>query len=170
MDFLQKRKKYIVITLGVFSINYAADRLTKILASAFLMDKGVITHLRGLFVLYYVENEGAFLSMGTNWNPYIKYCVLLVIPVAVCAGGLVYLMVRESKMYRVILLSCIFGGGIGNLTDRLFNDFKVIDFLNFGIGGFRTGVLNVADLSVTFGAVLFVLFELLSGKEKKPAH
>jgi signal peptidase II len=75
-------------------------------------------------------------------------------------------MIRETKLIRVILWSCIIGGGIGNLADRLLNNFRVIDFLNFGIGNLRTGVLNIADISVTFGVIALILFEMNIIKER----
>jgi signal peptidase II len=74
-------------------------------------------------------------------------------------------MIKEEKNYRIIICSCIIGGGIGNLTDRLFNEFTVIDFMNFGIGKIRTGVLNVADISVTFGIIIFIIFEMIQNKK-----
>jgi lipoprotein signal peptidase len=37
--------------------------------------------------------------------------------------------------------------------------------MNFGIGSIRTGILNVADLSVTFGVILLLIIEV---KYKKP--
>jgi signal peptidase II len=60
----------------------------------------------------------------------------------------------------------IISGGIGNLVDRLLNKFSVIDFLNFGIGSLRTGILNVADLSITFGAIALVIYEIVSNRRK----
>jgi signal peptidase II len=117
--------------------------------------------LRGCFVLIYSENRGAFLNMGESWNGVLKQLFLLALPVLVCVVGLFYLMLKEKKTVRVILLSTIIGGGMGNLIDRIFNDFSVMDFMNFGIGPiFRTGILNVADLSVTFGTILFLLYEM----------
>ena len=49
-------------------------------------------------------------------------------------------------------------GGIGNLWDRIVHDGRVIDFMNVGLGGLRTGIFNVADLCITVGVVL-LLFE-----------
>jgi signal peptidase II len=158
------RKKYIFITLAVFLANILADRLTKILATELLRGKGPAAYLKNLVVFYYAENSGAFLSLGAGWNIYFKYFVFIIIPIGFCAAILIYLMIREKETIRVILLSCIAGGGIGNLIDRLFNEFRVVDFLNFGIGNIRTGILNVADLSVTFGAVILVILELFGNK------
>jgi signal peptidase II len=160
MKSLRTRKKFIALTLGVFFANYLLDRVTKILAVQFLADQPPIEMLRGCFVLVYSENRGAFLNMGESWNGVLKQLFLLIMPVLVCVAGLLYLMLKENKPARVILLSTIIGGGMGNLIDRIINDFSVMDFMNFGIGPLRTGILNVADLSVTFGTVLFLLYEM----------
>jgi signal peptidase II len=122
--------------------------------------------LNNIFILKYAENTGAFLSLGRDLNIYIKYFVLLIIPIIICIIGLLYLMIKEKRMYRIIIGSCIIGGGIGNLCDRLFNQFTVIDFMNFGIGNVRTGILNVADISVTFGVIILLIIEAKYKKEK----
>ena len=48
------------------------------------------------------------------------------------------------------------GGGFGNLIDRIFNEGRVIDFVNIGIGSLRTGLFNKADISITLGEVWFL--------------
>ncbi|MDR3312768.1 MAG: signal peptidase II [Spirochaetaceae bacterium] len=159
MNVWEQRKKHIIITLMVFFVNYSLDRLTKHLAFRYLFDRDVISLLHDCIRLLYIENDGAFLSMGAQWPPVIKYVLLLVVPIGICVGALLYLMIREDKISRIVILACVAGGGIGNLLDRFLNQFRVIDFMNFGIGGFRTGILNMADLSVTFGTVLFIITE-----------
>jgi signal peptidase II len=154
---MRQRKKYVFVSLAVFLLNFLLDRVTKILAAANLKGKMPLRFFNDIFILVYAENDGAFLSLGANWNIYVKYLVLLIIPICVCAAIMFYAMVRENRMRTVVIASCIAGGGISNLVDRLFNGFSVIDFMNFGFGGFRTGILNVADLSVTFGVILLTL-------------
>jgi signal peptidase II len=161
---MKNRIKYIIITLSVFGLNFALDRITKYFALRYLQTP--ITLLNNCVILILAENEGAFLSLGSTWNIYIKYCLLLFIPILICAVGLFYLMFKEEALYRIITLSCVAGGGIGNLIDRFFNDFKVVDFLNFGIGNIRTGILNVADLSVTFGVIILALIEFAPRSQK----
>ena len=164
MEILIGRKRQIIMALGIFLINYIIDRFTKYIAVEYLKGNGARSFFNNIFVLVYAENTGAFLSLGKNWNIYIKYFVLLIIPILVCIAGLLYLMIKEKKNYHIIICSCIIGGGIGNLVDRLFNGFTVIDFMNFGIGNIRTGILNVADISVTFGVILLIIFEMLQRK------
>jgi signal peptidase II len=165
MNIFRQRIKYIAMTLGIFSINYFVDRITKIIAVKYLHEHNPIVLLNNMIVLILAENTGAFLSLGKDWNIYIKYFVLVIIPIIICIYGLFYLMFKETRNYRIIIMSCIIGGGIGNLVDRLLNGFKVIDFMNFGIGNIRTGILNVADLSVTFGAILLIVYETIKNKQ-----
>jgi signal peptidase II len=152
------------MVLGIFFLNYFFDRLTKYIAVIWLKGREAIPLLNNVIVIKYAENSGAFLSLGANWNIYIKYAVFLIIPIIVCLLGLLYLMAKETKLYRLITGACIIGGGMGNLTDRLFNEFKVTDFLNLSIGTIRTGILNMADVSVTFGALLLLIFENINSR------
>ena len=155
-----KRKRQIILTLGIFFINYFLDRLTKYFAVEYLKENGARSFFNNILVLIYAENTGAFLSLGRNWNIYVKYAVLLILPIIICVTILLYLLFKETKNYRIIVCSCIIGGGIGNLVDRLFNKFTVVDFMNFGIGNIRTGILNIADISVTFGVIILIIFEI----------
>jgi len=165
IKILMERKRQIIVTTGVFLLNFFLDRLTKYIAVEHLKGNEPKVFFNNLFVLIYAENTGAFLSLGKNWNIYVKYFVLLVIPLIICIIVLLYLMIKEKKNYRIIIGSCIIGGGVGNLVDRLFNEFTVIDFMNFGIGNIRTGILNVADLSVTFGVIILMIFEMIQTRQ-----
>ena len=167
MNIIVNRKKEIILTNGLVFVNYFLDRITKLLAVLYLKGNEPIEYFNGIFRLIYAENTGAFLSLGKNWNIYVKYIVLLIIPIIICLFGIIYLMLKEKKFYRIIILSCIIGGGLGNLFDRLFNNFTVIDFMNFGIGNIRTGILNVADLPVTFGVIILIIFEFIVNKKEK---
>jgi signal peptidase II len=160
------RKKQILLCVVVVAINIAADRITKLLAVEILKDKNPIELLNRIIVIEYTENTGAFLSLGRGWPEVLKYILLLYIPIVVCLSVFIYCLFVEMDKKRTILLMSIISGGIGNLVDRLLNKFSVIDFLNFGIGSLRTGILNVADLSITFGAIALVIYEIVSNRRK----
>ncbi|GHU09654.1 lipoprotein signal peptidase [Spirochaetia bacterium] len=162
------RGKYIAVTVVVLAVNIALDRIGKALALRFLFGREPVYLLNNLVILLYAENDGAFLSLGSLWPVWIKYIIFIGLPAAVCIAITVYGMFRETKMSRLIALSCVIGGGVGNLFDRLFNHFSVIDFLNFGIGGIRTGILNIADLSVTFGVIALIILEFWPQKRSSP--
>ena len=159
------RKKQIILVIIVLVINYSLDRITKMLAENYLLGRETLSYFYNTVVLEYAENSGAFLSVGSNWPDAIKYITLLIIPILGCLYGLYYCAFKLKDRNQLIAVVCIIGGGLGNLIDRLFNDFRVVDFLNFGIGSVRTGILNVADMSVTFG-VIYLLFHQFKSKKK----
>lgn len=162
-----KRKNQIVLVIVILLANYSLDRITKILAENYLQDRETLSYFYNTVVLEYAENNGAFLSIGSNWPDAIKYIVLLIVPILGCLYGLYYCAFKLTDKRTIIVFVSIIGGGLGNLIDRLFNDFKVIDFLNFGIGNLRTGILNVADMSVTFGILVFLFFRTSEDKRDK---
>jgi len=66
---------------------------------------------------------------------------------------------REDRARR-IWLGLILGGAIGNLIDRV-RFGEVVDFLQIGFNGHYWPVFNVADVGVTVGASMLILFALL---------
>jgi signal peptidase II len=67
-----------------------------------------------------------------------------------------------SKLF-VLGLALIVGGGLGNIIDRILYG-SVTDFLHFDFVLFQTGILNMADISVTAGFFI-LLIELTIHRE-----
>ena len=57
---------------------------------------------------------------------------------------------------RLLGAALIVSGGASNWIDRVATG-SVIDFLNVGIGPFRTGIFNVADVAIVAGIALLLL-------------
>lgn len=129
------------------------DQGTKALAQAYLPPRTL--HLLGDTVrLNLSENAGAFLSLGAALPPQVRFLIFTVASAGVLVGVAVYAIRTPGIPPDVLVaLACITGGGLGNLIDRVTRDGHVVDFLNFGIGPLRTGILNVADIFITFGAL-----------------
>jgi len=142
------------------------DQLSKSVARQSLAEAGVIRLLGDTVRLQYTENPGAFLSFGADISEEMRFWVLTVGIGVLLAGVLVYLIASEKTTHvQTVGLSFILGGGLGNLIDRIFNDGRVIDFLNLGIGSLRTGIFNLADVAITIGA-LFLVFEAIRGRRR----
>ena len=155
-----KQRKILILTLIVLLCNFLIDRITKIIAIDFLKGKESISLFYNTIVFKYTENTGAFLSVGSDFPDGLKYIIFIILPVIICLYGLYYCAFKLTDKKMVIIIVSIIGGGLGNLVDRLFNDFRVVDFINFGIGTLRTGILNVADMSVTFGVIFLAIYSL----------
>ena len=161
------RKKQIILVVIVLLINFLLDRITKILAVNYLQGRETLSYFYDTVVLRYTENTGAFLSLGAGWPDWLKNILLLAVPIAVCLYGLYYCAFKLTDKKLVIAFVCVIGGGLGNLVDRLIYDFHVVDFLNFGIGSLRTGILNVADMSVTFAVIYLLVIQFKTYKNSE---
>jgi signal peptidase II len=134
------------------------DQLTKVAARQALEGRGTVPVVGRLLVLRYVENEGAFLSLGSRWPQSTRFLVFTVATgIATVALSVYLFLARNLETLHRIALACIVGGGVGNLIDRIAYRGRVIDFMNLGIGRLRTGIFNVADLAVMVGAVLLIV-------------
>ena len=158
-------KKQLYILLLIF-LNIGADQYTKYIVREKVVP-GTRTEIVGeLLQLMNVENSGAFLGMGSESNPTIKLIFLLMVPTLVLGFVLYYLFTNKSlDRLTTTGLCCIVGGGLANLFDRFLYG-SVTDFLFMDLGIARTGIFNIADLSVTTGMVL-ILIATLKEKNRK---
>lgn len=133
------------------------DRVTKDLAQQHLAMQPSLSWFHNMVRLEYAENSGAFLSAGAELPQEARTILFQFLPGAFLLG--LFLVVWRSGGGSVVWLvgwSLVLSGGIGNLWDRIVHDGRVIDFMNVGLGGFRTGIFNVADLCITIGVVLLI--------------
>ncbi len=134
------------------------DQVTKRAARARLADGRTQPVAGGLVVLRYVENQGAFLSLGARLSRPLRAVIFIAFPVVVLACMLLYLLRRGGFDWSTLAaFSLIVGGGAGNLIDRLLRDGRVTDFIVIGIGRVHTGIFNFADLSVLAGCLVLIL-------------
>ena len=82
---------------------------------------------------------------------------------------MIFKMIVESNGIKKYSLIMIFGGALGNLFDRIF--YKAVpDFIDFHIGEFHWFVFNVADIFITIGVIIMILFESIFNERKKNEH
>jgi signal peptidase II len=152
------RLKKIILIFIVTVICVGCDQVTKSIAKDLLPVNYVLSYLGDTVRLRLVYNSGAFLGMGAYlpeiWRMVIftigAGCLIIGFP----AFALISKTGRPSMIFSIALL---FAGGVGNLIDRIAYHGFVVDFINVGIGPVRTGIFNVADMAVTFGAILLFL-------------
>jgi signal peptidase II len=157
--------KRIIWVLAIVIANIVLDQWSKHVAEAMLMGKPAVSYLGDLFRLYYVENKGAFLSMGADQAEWIRYWGLKILPVILLLFLFVYTLFSSQMSKRqYVAFSFILGGGLSNVYDRILYN-QVGDFMNMGIGSLRTGIFNFADVSIMVGLAI-MLPELLRKKQK----
>jgi len=163
--------KYMKALAGVFVL-VLIDRLTKNLAVTHLMGQEPIPIIRGVFELYYLENQG--MAFGLLQEQRVFFIIVTVLTLG--AITFCYYRIPDTKKYIPLKVVTIFicAGAVGNFIDRMVNGF-VVDFFYFKLIDFP--VFNMADIYVTgSGIILFVLvlfyykgendFDFLSFKKK----
>jgi signal peptidase II len=129
------------------------DRVSKDLAKEYLRNKPARTFLHDSFRLEYAENTGAAMSLADNLSPQLSLWLLGILPLTILMGLFAYMVVhsRDIRTSRLMSLTLIFAGGIGNILDRLLFDRHVTDFMNVELPILRSGIFNFADLWITAG-------------------
>ncbi|MDP4007787.1 MAG: signal peptidase II [Candidatus Peregrinibacteria bacterium] len=98
-------------------------------------------------------NEGVAFSIKFPYTLQILVTTILLICLIYFSKNIVETEKTDTRRKTaVIALAMIFGGGLGNLMDRI-NMGYVVDFINIGFWP----VFNVADSFVTIGALLFAV-------------
>ena len=144
------------VTIGVV----AADQLAKAIVRAALSPYESVTVIPGLIDLTHVLNSGVAFGLLNELDLPFKNIATTILA-ALALGGIAYYArhVRTEERLARLGLSLILGGAIGNLADRLTTG-RVIDFVDVYWQGWHFWAFNVADASITIGAVL-VFVELL---------
>ena len=142
----------------LITVSIVLDQLSKVLIRKNIDQYSEIKLIGEYFILTNVENSGAFLGMGSDFSPFIKTIFLLILPIIVLICIMIYVY-RDKEIDKISLIGFCFiiGGGIANIYDRIMYG-SVTDFLFIDLGGiFKTGIFNIADLSVTTGMILILL-------------
>jgi len=156
------------------------DQITKYVIKATMNLHYSIPVLGDFFRLTYIENTG--MAFGISFGHSSFFTVFAIIASVVI---LVYLFKMKGEDYVARLsMALIFGGALGNLTDRVLRG-RVVDFLDFeffdinipafkvlffhfpGYQMTRWPVFNVADMAVSIGMVLLLI---VIAFEKEPHH
>lgn len=155
------RTGYLLASLGV----YLMDQATKAWAVRTLRHADDLTIIKGFFDLMYAENPGiAFgqLQEGGSFGRWFFVGLAILAAVTV-----LYYFLRTPRNDDRILGACalLLAGIAGNLTDRARLGY-VIDFIALHAGSFHWPTFNIADASITFGALLLA-FDLVFKKKKE---
>ena len=137
----------IFIVLDLFSKHLALNYLSHLTPIEFIP-----------FIDFYLTfNSGVafgFLDLGSR----VMSNILTLVGILIVAYMLV-LLKNENESTKKLALSIIIGGALGNIFDRLLDGY-VTDFLHLKINNFSFFIFNIADASITIGALLLIYLEL----------
>ena len=112
-----------------------------------------ITIIPNFLYIDYLKNRGIAFSMFQG----SRYIIIIISIIAIY-----YLFKTLDKKY-LYLYSLILGGILGNLFDRIFHGY-VIDFISVKIFNWYAPIFNFADICITIGAILLIIFMFIGDK------
>ena len=129
----------------------AADQITKYITVANIPLFGNVPVLPGIFRLTYVRNTGAAFSVfrGMQWLFVLVFVVLTVL--------ILWEYFKKPMAFTTFERWCvvaIFGGGLGNMIDRLRLGY-VVDMIRLQFMDFP--IFNVADCFITCGCIALMV-------------
>lgn len=136
------------------------DRLTKLYALSELKGQPLRGLIDGVISLSYRENRGVAFSMLRDAPALV---MILSAALLLALAALLLNMRGLPRMSRAGLWA-VFGGGLGNLIDRLLYG-CVVDFIRTDF--VRFAVFNVADACICLGAIVAAVAILFAPKEKE---
>lgn len=154
---MQLNKKFIISLITIF-LCFFLDRVSKFLVIDFFLQN----NLQSLYVNTYLNivliwNKGiafGFLESGGSFYHLISIIIIIIILF------IIYLIYKSNIKSEIFSYSLILGGAFGNLIDRLYYQ-AVPDFLDVHFNQFHWFTFNIADICITIGISLLIIFDFL---------
>lgn len=146
-----------LLILAIVIANIGCDQVSKKMVRQNIRPYETIHLLRNHLTVTRVENTGAFLSAGDSLPKAAKNILLSLLPVIALVFGTIFVFTKQNLPTSMLAGFCfVIGGGIGNVFDRIVYG-SVTDFLHVNLGGFQTGVFNLADMSIMLGTLIILV-------------
>lgn len=151
---------YLFASFGI----YMVDQSSKAWAVRALRFGSERTVVRGFLDLAYTENPGIAFGQLQETGSFGKWFFIVLASAAAIA--VFYYFLRTPRNDDRVLGACalLLAGILGNLTDRVRIGY-VIDFIALHAGSWHWPTFNIADASITLGALLLA-YDLIFERKK----
>ena len=163
MNLKNLNKNFTFDFLIIFAF-FILDRLSKVYV-IFLSNKFNNTeiYLSKYLNIYLIWNEGVgfgLFAFDDKFYYHFLTSVIIIITIVIF-----YFVIKSNgvEKYSFIMIA---GGSIGNIFDRLYYN-AVPDFIDIHYESFHWFIFNVADIFITSGVILLIIFELIFKKKEK---
>jgi len=158
------RAGYLLAAFGIFMM----DQVTKAWAARTLRHGDGRTIISGFFDLIYTENPGIAFGQMQGAGSFGRWFFVVLAALAAC--GVFYYFLRTPRNDDRVLGACalLLAGILGNLTDRARLGY-VIDFISLHAGQYHWPTFNIADASITIGALLLAYDVVFANSKQQTA-
>jgi signal peptidase II len=156
------RLGYLVAALGI----YLVDQASKAWAVRRVRFED-LTVIRGMLDFAYAENRGIAFGQLQEGGAFGRW--FFVVLAAAAAIAVLFYFLRTPRNDDRMLGACalLLAGILGNLTDRVRLGF-VIDFILLHAGQYHWPTFNIADASISIGALLLAYDLIFAGRRSAP--
>lgn len=161
---IKNTKRTVLISL-IILLNVGLDQISKYAVRINISENETIYLISDILMLKKVENAGAAMGIGSNMPSMIKTIYFQLLPMLFLMY--LYRMLIKNTGFSKLLVTGIalaIGGGFGNIVDRIAFG-HVTDFVRIKIGFLKSGIFNIADVSIVIGIIL-VFSEILLNRNK----
>ena len=146
-----------LVIFGIlFPAIIALDIVTKRWALGALAGGQRMELFEGLLPLTLAFNKGA--AFGIRFGEDSRWFFVPITIVALVLLAMLFRQAEKSDHVRVVSLSMVVSGAIGNLYDRVRWSRGVVDFIGpIDLGFWNFPIFNIADISISCGAVLLAI-------------
>lgn len=158
------RAGYLIAAGGI----YLVDQSTKAWAVRTLRFGNDRTIVDGFFDLVYAQNDGIAFGQLQETGGFGRW--VFVALAAVAAMAVFYYFLRTPRDDDRVLgaFALLLAGIVGNLTDRARLGY-VIDFIDIHAHSYHWPTFNIADASITIGALLLAYDLIFANRREMPA-
>lgn len=156
---LNKLKKPLIFIIAS-AVLIILDQITKKYAENNFINSPFII-IKDALELGFTKNSGA--AFGILQGKFYFFYVVTAFVILLIIYTLYKIDLNKKYMPLFICIILIFSGTIGNLIDRIRNNY-VIDFIYFRLIDFP--LFNLADSYITIGAILFIILFIFVYKEE----
>ena len=159
MSFFKKN----IYSLSLIFFLFLADRISKyLILNLFKTSDEPNIIITSFLKFELIWNNGiAFGLLPFEESLYYNSLTAIIVVITII---LFFLMIKSANVEK-FGFCLIIGGSFGNIFDRLSYS-SVIDFIDFNLGNFHWFIFNVADIFISTGVFILIMFELLKKNEK----
>lgn len=159
---MDKIKRMILCFMSVVILVFI-DQYTKYIAVIKLKDNEPFAIIKNILEFYYLPNGNTGAAFGMLKGHQLLFTIIALL-VSALLVFIIYRIPAEKKYnFLIIILLMIISGGVGNMLDRIKQNY-VVDFIYFRIIDFP--IFNVADMYVSVATVLLIVSILFVYKDE----
>ena len=148
----------LIISLGIAATTYLADQASKQWVLHWFEEGNQAFPLTSFLTIILTGNQG--ISFGL-FKMESSLGVILLVGVAGILSLYLLKCLWKSRYWAIrFCYGLILGGAAGNIADRVMYK-KVIDFIDFHVGGYHWYTFNIADCAIVGGAGGLLLMGLI---------